>query len=127
MDTVKFGPSQRARLAAVVRSFRGLELRFQGVGRFAEVLWLAPEPDGALVEMIRAIVEACPAYQPYGGQFDSIVPHVTVAHGAGLDLGALEPELKGRFAHPVSQRIDAVSMFSTVRRRWREADRFLLG
>ena len=126
MDPVRFGPTQRGRLAGVIREFPRLELSFRKVGRFPEVLWLAPEPAERLVEMVRAIAAAFPDYPPYGGQFDSIVPHVTVAHGEGLDLAALEPALRERFAAPAISRVEAVSMFITVRRRWREMDRFLL-
>jgi len=124
MDPVKIGPTQRGRLAGVLRAFPALELRFAGIGRFPDVLWLAPEPAQPLVEMIRAIMEAFPGYPPYGGQFETIVPHVTVAHGEGLELAALEPELRARMGTPVAQRVSAVSLFTTVRRTWREVDRF---
>ena len=32
-----------------------------------------------------------------------------------------------RLDPPVVQRVEVVSLFTTVRRRWREVDRFLLG
>lgn len=126
MDPVRIGPTQRGRLAEVIGGFAGLELSFSRIGRFPEVLWVAPEPAESVVEMVRAIVAAFPDYPPYGGQFETIVPHVTVAHGEGLDLGALEPELRARFAQPVTVRVDAVSLFTTVRHRWRAVDRFLM-
>jgi hypothetical protein len=126
MDPVKFGPTQRGRLAEVIRGFPARELSFSRIGRFPEVLWVAPEPADPVVELVRAIVAAFPDYPPYGGQFETIIPHVTVAHGEGLDLGALEPELRARFARPVACRVGAVSLFTTVRRKWREIDRFLM-
>ena len=33
----------------------------------------------------KAVVDAYPGYKPYEGQFDSIVPHLTVAEGRGSD------------------------------------------
>jgi 2'-5' RNA ligase len=126
MDPVKFGPSRRARLAEVIRGFPALELSFSKIGRFPEVLWVAPEPAEPIAAMVQAIAAAFPDFPPYGGQFETVIPHVTVAHGEGLDLAALEPQLRGRFPRPVTARVDAVSMFTTVRRKWREVDRFLL-
>jgi 2'-5' RNA ligase len=126
MDPVKLNATRRARLADALRGFVGLELVFSKLGRFPEVLWIAPEPAEATVAMTRAIAAAFPDYPPYGGQFETVIPHVTVAMGEGLDLGALEPEVRRRLSPPVVQRIEAVSLFTTVRRRWREVDRFPL-
>ena len=126
MDPVKLGPTQRGRLAEVFRGFAPFDLTFSRIGRFPEVLWTAPDLAEPIVELVRAIVAAFPDYPPYGGQFETIVPHVTVAHGDGLDLGALEPEVRRRLASPVVQRVDGASLFTTVRRKWREVDRFLL-
>ena len=126
MDPVKLGPTPRARLAEVIRGFPAFDLRFARIGRFPEVLWIAPEPAEALVALVRAIADAFPDYPPYAGQFETIIPHVTVAHGEGLDLAALEPEVRARLAEPVTERVDAASLFTTVRRKWREVDRFLL-
>lgn len=126
MDPVKIGPDARGRLAEVVRGFAALDLTFRRVGRFPEVLWIAPEPEPVVLAMVRALAAAFPDFPPYGGEFETVIPHVTVAQGQGLDLGALEPELRRRLDPPVRQRVEAVSLFTTVRRRWREVDRFLL-
>ena len=126
MDPVKFGPTQRERLAEVIRGFAGLDLSFARVGRFPEVLWIAPDPLEPLLDLVAAIAAAFPDYPPYGGQFETVIPHVTVAMGNGLDLGALEPELRSRLTPPVRQSVGAVALFTTIRRRWREVDRFLL-
>jgi 2'-5' RNA ligase len=126
MDPVNLGPTQRGRLAEVIRAFPAFDLSFSRVGRFPEVLWIAPDPAGPIVAMVRAIAAAFPDYPPYGGQFETVIPHLTVAHGDGLDLGALEPEVRRRLATPVVQRVDGASLFTTIRRKWREVDRFLL-
>ena len=126
MPAVKLGPVRRRRLAEAIRRCPPLELMFSRIGRFPEVLWLAPEPAEAIVALVRAVVEAFPDYPPYGGQFETVIPHVTVGHGEGLDLAALEPELRRRLATPVTCRVDAVSLFSLAHRRWRELDRFPL-
>jgi 2'-5' RNA ligase len=127
LDPKKLTATPRARLAEAIRRVGALELTFAKVGRFPEVLWLAPEPAGAVVALTEAIVAAFPDHRPYGGQFETVIPHVTIAMGEGLDLGALEPELRHRLATPIVQRVEAVSLFTTVRRRWREIDRFPMG
>jgi 2'-5' RNA ligase len=127
MAPVKLNAARRRRLTDAIRRVPAMELSFSRIGRFPEVLWLAPEPAEPIVALVRSIVAAFPDYPPYGGQFDTIIPHVTVAHGEGLDLGALEPGLRARLASPVTSRVDSVALFTTVGRRWREIERFPLG
>ena len=126
MDPVNIGPTPRSRLAETIRGFPAFALTFARIGRFPEALWLAPEPASAVIAMVEAIAAAFPDHPPYRGQFETVIPHVTVAQGEGLDLGALEPELRRRLAQPVIVRVEAVALFTTIRRRWREVDRFLL-
>jgi 2'-5' RNA ligase len=56
-----------------------------------EVLWLAPEdpqPFRILTELVRT---AFPDFPPFEGQFDDVVPHLTVAHDCDLaDMRAAE-------------------------------------
>ena len=53
-----------------------------------EILLLRPEPASRLVELTEAILERWPAYPYYGGAYDVIEPHLTLAFG---DAGELEP------------------------------------
>ena len=126
MDPVKIGPTQRNRLAEVIRGFQPFDLTFQRIGRFPEALWIQPDPTEAIIAMVQAIVAAFPDYPPYRGQFETVIPHVTVGLGDSFELAAVEPELRRRLADPVRQRVEAVALFTTVRRKWREVDRFLL-
>jgi hypothetical protein len=120
-------PDARGRLAEVIAGFARLELTFAKAGRFPEALWLAPEPAEPLVALTRAIAAAFPDYPPYGGQFETVIPHVTLAMGEGLDLGALEPEVRRRLSPAIVQPVASVSLFTMVQRRWREIDRFAFG
>lgn len=47
--------------------------------RFPGVLYLAPEPDEPFRQLIQAVVDCFPNSQPYGGTFDKIFPHLTIA------------------------------------------------
>jgi hypothetical protein len=127
MDPARLGAATRARLARTIRGFAAIELTFARVGRFPEALWVAPEPAEPLVGLVRALEAAFPDYPAYGGQFETVIPHATVALGPSEDLAALEPELRRRLETPVRQAVGAVSLFTTVRRRWREVDRFPFG
>lgn len=126
MDPVKIGPTQRGRMAEVLRGFPAFELSFTRVGRFPEALWIQPDPVEPIIEMVRAVAAAFPDYPPYRGQFETVIPHVTVGLGDSFELAALEPEVRRRLAAPVRQTISSASLFTTIKRKWREVDRFLL-
>lgn len=58
-----------------------------------EVLWLAPEPVAPIVELTTRTTTCWPAFPPYGGQFDVVVPHVTVGVGESTALETAAAEL----------------------------------
>jgi 2'-5' RNA ligase len=66
-------------LAAVFPSF-GFQL--ERIGRFPGVLYLVPTPAQPFIELTQLIVARWPAYPPYGGEFDQVVPHLTVSQGS---------------------------------------------
>lgn len=70
-----------ADLRAIFGGFREFRFGLQEARRFPEVLYLAPEPPGPFVALTKAVVASYPAYPPYSGEFDSIVPHLTAAEG----------------------------------------------
>jgi hypothetical protein len=58
-------------------------------------LYLAPDPAAPFVAMTKALVAEFPEYQPYGGAFPSIIPHLAVAQHDDLDvLVRIEDQLK---------------------------------
>jgi 2'-5' RNA ligase len=103
-------------LAAVVGRFAAFDFRLERFGRFPGVLYLAPEPGAPFVEVTRAIAERWPAYQPYGGAFSEIVPHLTIA--AGEEPAGAEQELEPQL--PVAARAEEVWLMTKPwRRDWR--------
>ena len=60
---------------------RSFDVAFRRTARFPETLYLAPEPAELFVSLTDAIVDRFPQYTPYAGEFDEVVPHLTVAHG----------------------------------------------
>jgi uncharacterized protein YndB with AHSA1/START domain/2'-5' RNA ligase len=88
-------------LAGVRSSIAGLRpfaFRLASIERFPGVVYLAPDPSAPFVELTNRIVRRFPAHPPYGGQFDAIVPHLTVAHASGDDAAEVEAGLRKSLA-----------------------------
>jgi len=69
------------------------------------VLWLAPEPAEPFQALTAAVVRAFPDHPPFGGQYPSVIPHLTVGNGAPqADLIAAEQLIRPLlpFAMPVT-------------------------
>ena len=85
---------------AVIADLEGLFGRFlpfgfslSEFGTFPDTLYLAPTPGEPFVELTRAVVEQFPDTPPYGGAFDDIIPHLTLAHSsAEVPLGRMVQE-----------------------------------
>ncbi|WP_319460873.1 2'-5' RNA ligase family protein [Micromonospora sp. RTP1Z1] len=60
-----------------------------------EVLWLAPEDPQPFRILTELVHTAFPDFPPFEGQFDDVVPHLTVAHGCdSADMQAAERALE---------------------------------
>jgi 2'-5' RNA ligase len=56
-----------------------------------EVLWLAPRDARPFRALTQRIFQAFPAFPPFEGRFDEVIPHLTIGHGHPLnDLRAAE-------------------------------------
>jgi 2'-5' RNA ligase len=71
-----------ARLERVFSQFVPFDCVFSKCGWFGEdVLWLAPDPSEELLALTAAVCEEFPQCEPYEGEFDEVVPHLTIAVG----------------------------------------------
>jgi 2'-5' RNA ligase len=66
-------------LLELFSGFPPFGFRLARVERFPLVVYLAPEPADRFTALIDAVVAEFPAYLPYGGAFDEVIPHLTVA------------------------------------------------
>ncbi len=58
------------------------------------VVYLAPAPDEPFRALTGSVFERFPAYPPYGGVYDDVVPHLTIGdHGALVDMHAAAHEI----------------------------------
>ena len=55
------------------------------VGRWPDVVYLAPEPDAPFRRLTAALASAFPDYPPYEGAHEEVIPHLTVARDAPED------------------------------------------
>jgi 2'-5' RNA ligase len=67
-----------AALQALVASQPAFHLTLAEFGAFPEVLYLKPEPTEPLHRLMERIARLFPAYPPYGGVHDQVIPHLTV-------------------------------------------------
>lgn len=70
-----------AALAEVVGEMSPFPYTLRRAARFPTTLYLEPEPASSFIRLTEAIHRRFPQYPPYEGVFDTIVPHLTVAHG----------------------------------------------
>jgi 2'-5' RNA ligase len=107
-----------ARLRELCAEVPVLDVTFRRTARFPDVLYLDPEPAGGLRELTSAIAQRWPEAPPYGGIFDEVVPHLTVAHGADEDLlNDIEADVLRRL--PVRTRLAEACLYVFDGERWR--------
>jgi 2'-5' RNA ligase len=111
-------------LVRVFATFAPFELDLRETARFPGLLYLRPEPAEAFVEIIEALVRAFPDFPPYAGEFDEIVPHVTVAQGDDEVLAAAVGELETQL--PVTARVERAWLVEDTPGGWRRHTAFPL-
>jgi 2'-5' RNA ligase len=93
-----------------------------------DVLWLAPHDDHPFRALTQRIFQAFPAFPPFEGRFDDVVPHLTIGHGRPLnDLRTAENSVQARL--PIDGHADAVTWITqqSAEAHWVKAATFRLG
>jgi hypothetical protein len=72
-------PAIETGLAELFTDIPAFDFRLAKVARFPLVVYLAPEPADLFRALTEAVVDRFPGYPPYGGVFDEVIPHLTVA------------------------------------------------
>lgn len=81
LDCIKAG--ERDQLRRLFASEPVIPVEINGFGAFAQVVYLRLLPAAPLIELTSRVAQRWPEAPPYGGAFDEVVPHLTVA--AGVD------------------------------------------
>lgn len=126
------GPETLASIARVVAAAPAFDVTFREIRRFEPgegapngVVWLAPEPAEPFLSLIDGLWKAFPDYPPYGGAFDEVIPHVTIADDDGTRMDANEAEAALHL--PFRRRAThAVLIVEDGNGRWRTRRRFPL-
>ena len=96
------------------------------VGFRLRSIW-RPDPDASFAALIAGVFRAFPDFPPFEGKFDTVVPHVTVAHGDEPLLCEIEVEL--RIALPgagVAARCSELVLIENSSGRWEQMHVFAL-
>lgn len=126
LDPADIGADAHAALTALAAAVEPFELRFSRAGRFPDVAWLAPEPVEPLMRLTDAVVERWPSHPPYGGAYETVVHHLTVAEGAPEPiLARLEGDLQQRL--PIVSRVTHLTLAARQAGTWRDLARYELG
>ena len=117
-----------AELAALFADMPAFACRFETAGRFPGIVYLAPRPADRFRAITQRLVAQFPDCPPYGGEFERVVPHLTVLHDCADCLcervvPCLEDEL------PLVAQVNEVMLFEGANREpgWIRRARFPLG
>lgn len=116
------GQAEEQQIAEMAAGLAPFDYALTHYDTFPGVHYLAPEPAAPFVAITEAIQRRWPSCKPYGGVFDSVIPHMTVAFG---EPPADPAELKR--ALPILTRTSELWLLCQTPRGWRIRRRFPLG
>lgn len=110
----RLGPEDRVALATIAGRIDPFEVRFERVRRFdGELVWIEPDPAEPFLRLTADVADRWPAFPPYGGRFETLIPHLTVVESETVPLEPIETEV--RAAAPFSARATRMEL-------WRQDD-----
>jgi 2'-5' RNA ligase len=127
LDWAEYDEVRAARLVGALAPFTAFEVSLAETARFrgeSATLYVRPEPSQPFAAMTEALTTAFPDHAPYGGEFDEITPHLTVAQGPDSLLDPIEHEVVRRL--PVSVRVERVWLVADTPRGWERRAAFPL-
>ena len=108
------------RLEQVISDANPFDVTFARTARFPGLLYLDPEPSQAFSALTEAIAAEWPEHPPYEGEFDVVIPHLTVAESA--DEALLERiQADVETALPLRSRVSVTQLYAEdAAGRWHE-------
>jgi 2'-5' RNA ligase len=127
-DSARIDAETMRGIASVVTSFVSFTFMLTTVEYFRSplvVLYLALEPAAPFQELTRALARMFPDASPYGGVFDEIVPHVTIADENDPEiLATIEAEVGSRL--PIKAIAREVELVEHAPQGWSRRQSFRL-
>jgi 2'-5' RNA ligase len=114
------------RLAGLVGEADAFDAVFARTARWPSLLYLEPEPPERFAALTEAIAAAWPEHPPYEGEFEVVIPHLTVAESEDDGLFAriaadVQPQL------PIETRVGEAQLYvEDAAGRWHERRRLPL-
>lgn len=128
LEPAAIGAAEMAALTTLFASQRAFDVEFSRCGRFGErVLFLAPEPEDALLGLMRRIYDRWPECPPYHGTIAAadVRPHLTVADSIGREpMDRVELSVAGGL--PLRSRFAEAWLYEEKDGRWARRARFEL-
>jgi 2'-5' RNA ligase len=127
MPSEAIGPPVLSQLEDLFAAFGGFRFELVRTAWFGdEVLWLAPRDPAPFRSLTGRVQEAFPAFPPFEGQYDDVVPHLTVGHGhPPADLRAAGESVRAHL--PIEARAAAVTLMTqSAGGQWARGARFPL-
>ncbi|WP_336111672.1 2'-5' RNA ligase family protein [Streptomyces sp. PTD9-10] len=125
LDESRIDSDTCAAIGGVIGRHRPFEVRFEHCGQFPGILYLVPEPDVPFRRLTEAIADRWPETPPFGGRFDDVVPHLTIAQGQdGAVLEEADAGLRGRL--PITAHVSSVDLMVHDGTRWQQRASFAL-
>ena len=128
VDDADLADDQIRRLRGLLAAFAPFDVTFATFARFdaqPPVLYLEPEPAGPFLGMIAALADEFPAFPPFGGVHETVIPHLTLGYtDDAASLAAVEAEV-GRHL-PFNARVAGVAVMQHGGDGWRLRDRIAL-
>jgi 2'-5' RNA ligase len=105
LDPDQLNAAVRRQLAVIAARHEPFDVRFERVGVWPGVAYLAPEPAGPFVRLTEEMAAAFPDHPPYGGAFEEVIPHLTITESAGAPLDEIAAAAAGSlpFDRPVTR------------------------
>ncbi|MDG4826042.1 2'-5' RNA ligase family protein [Asanoa sp. WMMD1127] len=118
-----------AAVAETVAAHPRFDVEFARVSWFGDhVAWLAPRPDQPFRALTAALWERFPQHPPYRGEFDDVVPHLTIGHDVPVDdLRAAADAVSASLPLRARAREVWLMVGAPEPDAWRTAARFTLG
>ena len=128
MPPAQLTPEVLARAADALCGLVPFHFQLGQVERFPGVLYLAPQPAAPFIALTEALARTFPAYPPFGGVHDRIVPHLTVAQGDEPTLQQAQAELLAalRVHGPVIAACHELCLLQNAGGSWSERQRLTL-
>ena len=122
----RIGPADDEALRQAAASVPAFDITLGSVGRFPGVVYLAPDVTEPFAALLTAVRRTWPDLEPYGGEFETFVPHLTVLEGFEQEPPGLAAALTELL--PVRTRAEALTLIvEQPGGGWVTAGRFPLG